>query len=130
MSMTRWQVSAQRWGGSTLASRRRMRHHSLAKAKADAATRDHARHRLSTVERNQRSEPMGYTDAHGRPELVVHPDIVRGFASYRHVDTDEGAPPEAATARAKRRESSPARRRSEELGRQRNAAAGTDGAPA
>ncbi len=73
---------------------------------------------------------MGYTDAHGRPELVVHPDIVRGFASYRHVDTDEGAPPEAATARAKRRESSPARRRPEELGRQRNAAAGTDGAPA
>ena len=87
---------------------------------------DHARHRLSTVERNQRSEPMGYTDAHGRPELVVHPDIVRGFASYRHVDTDEGAPPEAATARAKRRASSPIRRRAEELLRQQRSAAGTD----
>jgi hypothetical protein len=68
---------------------------------------------------------MGYTDAQGRPELVVHPDIFRGFASYRHVDPDEGAP-EAATAPTKRRESAPIRRRAEDLGRQRNAAAGMD----
>lgn len=27
---------------------------------------------------------MGYTDAQGRPELVVHPDIKCGVASYRH----------------------------------------------
>ena len=26
---------------------------------------------------------MGYTDAQGRPELVMHPDIVRGAADYR-----------------------------------------------
>lgn len=26
---------------------------------------------------------MGYTDAQGRPEIVMHPDIVRGAAGYR-----------------------------------------------
>lgn len=26
---------------------------------------------------------MGYTDAQGRPELVMHPDIVRGEAVHR-----------------------------------------------
>ncbi|SDY63739.1 hypothetical protein SAMN05661080_04123 [Modestobacter sp. DSM 44400] len=26
---------------------------------------------------------MPYTDRHGRPELLMHPDIARGVASYR-----------------------------------------------
>ena len=26
---------------------------------------------------------MGWTDSRGRPELVMHPDIKRGVASYR-----------------------------------------------
>ncbi len=26
---------------------------------------------------------MGYIDAQGRPEIVMHPDIVRGGAAYR-----------------------------------------------
>lgn len=29
---------------------------------------------------------MGYIDAQGRPEIVMHPDIVRGRASYRVID--------------------------------------------
>ena len=26
---------------------------------------------------------MPYTDRHGRPEILMHPDIARGVASYR-----------------------------------------------
>jgi len=26
---------------------------------------------------------MGYTDSHGRPEIVMHPDIKRGRATFR-----------------------------------------------
>jgi hypothetical protein len=26
---------------------------------------------------------MGWTDSRGRPEIVMHPDIVRGVASHR-----------------------------------------------
>lgn len=28
---------------------------------------------------------MTYTDAQGRPEIVMHPDILRGTAAYRFV---------------------------------------------
>ncbi len=36
---------------------------------------------------------MGYTDAQGRPEIVVNDSIKRGYAFYRHVDTSEPVPP-------------------------------------
>lgn len=36
---------------------------------------------------------MPWTDSHGRPELVMHPDIKRGGAKYRH----ESAPEQAST---------------------------------
>lgn len=70
---------------------------------------------------------MGYPDAQGRPELVVHPDIKRGTASYRHLGTvdDDAALP--APARAVKRESSPIRRRAEEaLRAQRSGAPAVD----
>lgn len=35
---------------------------------------------------------MGYTDAKGRPELVVHPDIKLGRAVYRPAETTEHEP--------------------------------------
>jgi len=42
------------------------------------------------------------TDAQGRPELLMHPDIVTGCADYRFVehpeDLSESAPPAATSA--------------------------------
>lgn len=37
---------------------------------------------------------MPYTDARGRPELVMHPNIKRGSAAYRVIDpvNSAGAP--------------------------------------
>lgn len=32
---------------------------------------------------------MTWTDAQGRPELFMHPDIIRGTAGYRIVDDDD-----------------------------------------
>lgn len=32
---------------------------------------------------------MGFTDKHGRPELVAQPFIAKGSASWRVVDTSE-----------------------------------------
>lgn len=37
---------------------------------------------------------MGYTDAKGRPELVVHPDIKLGRAVYRPADTTPPTTPQ------------------------------------
>jgi hypothetical protein len=40
---------------------------------------------------------MPYTDSHGRPELLVHPDIVGGPASWRTEPADvkkDAEPPE------------------------------------
>lgn len=47
---------------------------------------------------------MTYRDAQGRPEIVMHPDIVRGGASYRTVVEPAGAdqpaqPPTASSGR-------------------------------
>ncbi|MGV9867240.1 hypothetical protein [Rhodococcus koreensis] len=42
-----------------------------------------------------------FTDDKGRPELVVHPDIVLGRAHYRPVD-DEPEPVETPKQRARR----------------------------
>ncbi len=36
---------------------------------------------------------MGYTDAQGRPEIVVNDSIKRGDAAYRHVDASTPVPP-------------------------------------
>jgi len=33
-----------------------------------------------------RGGTMGYTDSRGRPELIMHPDIKRGTASWRKVN--------------------------------------------
>ena len=46
---------------------------------------------------------MAYTDAQGRPEIVMHPDIVRGAADHRIVtrrigDVDPTGAPAAARA--------------------------------
>ncbi|WP_458682611.1 hypothetical protein [Prescottella equi] len=35
---------------------------------------------------------MGYTDAKGRPELVVHPDIIGSRAVYRPADEEPSRP--------------------------------------
>lgn len=37
---------------------------------------------------------VGYTDAHGRPELVMHPQILRGSAQFRALppEPDDPAP--------------------------------------
>ncbi len=34
---------------------------------------------------------MPYTDARGRPELVMHPDIKRGGAAYRVIEPVDSA---------------------------------------
>ncbi len=36
---------------------------------------------------------MGYTDAQGRPEIVVNDSIKRGYATYRHIGTPEPVQP-------------------------------------
>lgn len=35
---------------------------------------------------------MAHTDAQGRPEIVMHPDIVRGGAGHRVVAEPDGGP--------------------------------------
>lgn len=46
---------------------------------------------------------MGYIDAKGRPELVVHPDIISGRAVYRSVEQKPVSPaPENPRQRARR----------------------------
>jgi hypothetical protein len=37
-----------------------------------------------------------YTDARGRPELIMHPDIVRGRAAFRGSGPEPTEPPDAA----------------------------------
>lgn len=39
---------------------------------------------------------MPYTDRHGRPEIVMHPDIARGLVSYRSEKPAEQAAPDSA----------------------------------
>lgn len=56
---------------------------------------------------------MGYTDAQGRPEILMHPDIVRGGAAYRieqaqAEDATAGDRPTPAGARRARRAAVPA----------------------
>ncbi len=41
---------------------------------------------------------MARTDAQGRPELLMHPDIVTGCADYRIVEHPEDPPPPAGTS--------------------------------
>ncbi len=43
---------------------------------------------------------MGYTDAQGRPELVMHPDVKRGGAVFRRQDSPAGEPDTSAPAAA------------------------------
>lgn len=45
---------------------------------------------------------MGWVDKHGRPELVVHPDILAGKAVYR-VAGDQSPPPAAPTPKQRDR---------------------------
>jgi hypothetical protein len=45
---------------------------------------------------------MTYTDAQGRPELVMDPDIARGTATYRHL-SDDGQGPERGEPQPRRR---------------------------
>jgi len=49
---------------------------------------------------------MPWTDSHGRPEILMHPDIVRGVASYRVEPTPEQSTPEKSHP-AKARSSKP-----------------------
>jgi len=58
---------------------------------------------------------MGYTDAQGRPEIVMNDSIKCGDADYRIVETEDTAAPPVPP----RREPSPVRRRAAELLRQR-----------
>lgn len=45
---------------------------------------------------------MGYTDAQGRPELVMHPELKRGGADFRRQDEPAGGPDTSAPAAAGR----------------------------
>ncbi len=47
---------------------------------------------------------MGYTDAKGRPELVVHPDIIGSRAVYRPAETVEREPAPESPCQPSRRE--------------------------
>ena len=40
--------------------------------------------------RGRPTRGAGYTDAQGRPELVMHPDIRRGAAHYRLLEQEPG----------------------------------------
>ncbi len=65
---------------------------------------------------------MGYTDAQGRPEIVMNDSIMCGDADYRVVETEDSAAPPVPP----RREPSPVRRRAAELLRQQKAGPETD----
>ncbi len=43
---------------------------------------------------------MGYTDAQGRPELVMHTALKRGGAVFRRQDNDPAGGPDASVAAA------------------------------
>jgi hypothetical protein len=45
---------------------------------------------------------MGWKDSRGRPEIVMHPDIARGVASYRLETTEAQEEPKKPPARARK----------------------------